>query len=202
MVTPEGRLPTAQYEGVIDAYDSHLKSWVREYLENNRFLLHPIMGEFKKRFLQEEVIEYFEMSVIFRSEEKEYLKRAIASYWDNDYLVSSHLFVPLIESGIRKAVEICDGHYTKPNKMGGYEYSALGALLGEERLRFKEIFPETGDDLRFYFSFVLTEKLGWNLRNEIAHGIDKIKFLKQEASDSLFHILIWISMVEQKNKPD
>ena len=81
MVTPEGRLPTAQYEGIINDYDSHLKSWVREHLENNIFLLHPVMDEFKKRFPQEEVIEYFEMSAVFRSEEKEYLKRAIASYW-------------------------------------------------------------------------------------------------------------------------
>ena len=202
MVTPEGRLPTAQYGGIKNDYDSHLKSWVREYLENNTFLLHPIMGEFKKRFPQEEVIEYFEMSAVFRSEEKEYLKRAIASYWNGDYLVSSHLFVSLIESGIRKAVEICDGQYIKPNEKGGYEYSLLGALIGKERLKFEEIFPETGEDLVFYFPFVLTEKLGWNLRNDIAHGIDKVRFLKQEASDILFHILIWISMVEQKNKPD
>ena len=201
-ITLEGRLPIAQYEGVIDDYDSHFKGWVRENLEINRFLLPPIIDGLKKRFPQEEIIEYFEMSTVFKYEEKEYLKRAIASYWSDDYLISSHLFVSLIESGIRKLVEICDGQYTKPNKKGGYEYYSLGTLLGNEGPKFEEMFPEIGDDLFLYFSFVLTEKLGFNLRNDIAHGINKGRFLNREISDRLFHILICLSMVERLNKPD
>ena len=201
VISDEGIL-IAQYEGIQDDYDSHFKSWVRQILEIDTFLLSLAMDRFKERFLEEEIIEYFEMSVIFKSENKEYLKRAITSYWSNDYLVSSHLFVSLIESGIRKLIEICGGQHIEPNREGGYDYLSLHTLLRKSEPIFKKVFPELGNDLLFNLRIVLTEKLGWNLRNNISHGLGKSKFLRREASDKLFYILIWLSMVERKNKPD
>ena len=200
-ISEEG-IPIAQYQGVLDDYKSHFKNWARQSLEINTLLLSVMADEFKKRFSKEKIIEYFETSVVFESENKEYLKRAIDAYWSDDYIVSSHLFVTLIESGLRKLVEICGGQYIDRNREGGYDYLTLQPLLKKNAHIFEEVFPGLGNDLLFYFRLTLIEKLGWNLRNDIAHGIGKGKFIRREASDRLFYILIWLSMVERKNKLD
>ena len=201
LISEEG-IPIAQYRGIPDDYENHFYNWARQGLDIGTFLLSLSMDKFKELFSKEEIIEHFERSVIFTGENEEYLKRAIASYWSNDYLVSSHLFVSLIESGIRKLIEICGGQHIEPNKEGGYDYLSLHTLFRKREPIFKAAFPVIGEDLLFNLRLVLTEKLGWNLRNSIAHGIDKSKFLKREAPDRLFYILIWLSMVERKNRPE
>ena len=201
LISEEG-IPIAQHKGVLDDYENNFYNWARQGLDIGAFLLSLLMDRFKEVFSKEEIIERFEKSVIFADENKEYLKRAITSYWSSDYLVSSHLFVSLIESGIRKLIEICGGQHIEPNKEGGYDYLSLHTLFRKSELIFKKVFPGIGEDLLFSFSLVLTEKSGWNLRNDVAHGIGKSRFLRREASDWLFYILIWLSMVERLNKPD
>jgi hypothetical protein len=50
----------------------------------------------------------------------------------------------------------------------------------------------------FYFRLVLTEKLGMNLRNNFAHGLEKKTFFSKEASDRLFYILLCLALVRRK----
>lgn len=52
----------------------------------------------------------------------------------------------------------------------------------------------------FYFRLVLTEKLGMNLRNNFAHGLEKSTFFSREASDRLFHILLCLSLVKENKE--
>jgi hypothetical protein len=47
---------------------------------------------------------------------------------------------------------------------------------------------------------VLTEKLGMNLRNNFAHGLEKKTFFSRDASDRLFHILLCLSLVKEKEQ--
>jgi len=47
---------------------------------------------------------------------------------------------------------------------------------------------------------VLIEKSGMNLRNNFAHGLGKKMFFERNASDRLFYILIWLSIVPKKRK--
>ena len=158
------------------------------------------MDELRKQFSKEKILEYFEKAVVFENENQEYLKRAISAYWDEDYLVSSHLFNPLIESGIRELVKICGGLVLVPDeKLNGYKNVLLGGLLKNDQI-FENVFSKSGHNVLFYFRLVLTEKLGMNLRNDFAHGLGKKKFFGRDAADRLFHVLIWLSVVRKKEK--
>jgi len=33
----------------------------------------------------------------------------MSAYWDSNYLVSSHLFIPLIESAVGELIRVCGG---------------------------------------------------------------------------------------------
>jgi len=201
-ILSEDKIPIAKLSTITEDPDNHFKKHALQYVQFGSFFLSLTMDELKKQFTKEKVIEYFEKSVIFENENKEYLKRAISVYWDNDYLVSSHLFNPLIETGVRELMKIANGVWIDVNELNGYNKLVLSKLLRNKQNVeiFKNTFSKSGEDLIFYFRLVLTEKLGMNLRNDFAHGLDKKKFFGRDASDRLFHVLIWLSVVSKKEK--
>ncbi len=198
-VISDDGVPIAKLSTLDDDYDNHFQSYALQYMQFGSFFLSLTMDELRKQFSKEKILEYFEKSVVFENENKEYLERAISAYWDEDYLVASHLFNPLIESGIRELIKNCGGIVLKPNGLNGYDNVLLGGLLKNEQI-FENIFSKSGHNVLFYFRLVLTEKLGMNLRNDFAHGLGKKKFFGRDASDRLFHILIWLSVVRKKEE--
>ena len=176
--------------------EKHFFDYYLQYIQID--FLSPAIDELKKQFSKDEVLRYFENSFVFKNKDREYLKIAIYSYWDEDYLISSHLFIPLIESLIRELIRHLDGGILKPNNQNGDDYVSLNVLLEKNEEVFKNI--HKGDDISFYFKLVLTEKIGMNLRNDCAHGIDRKKFFRHDVSDRLFHILILLSVLFIKGR--
>ena len=201
-ILSEDKIPIAKLSTITKDPDNHFKKHALQYVQFGSFFLSLTMEKLKKQFTKEKIIEYFEKSVIFENENKEYLKRAISVYWDNDYLISSHLFNPLIETGVRELMKIANGVWIEVNELNGYNKLSLSKLLwNKQNIEIvKNIFSKSGDDLIFYFRLVLTEKLGMNLRNDFAHGLEREKFFSRDASNRLFHILIWLSMIRKKEK--
>jgi len=192
-------IPIAKLSTLDEDYNNHFQNYALQHVQFGSFFLSLTIDELKKQFTKEEIVEYFTKAVVFKNENKEYLKRAIFAYWDNDYIVSLHLFNPLIESGTRELIKICGGLVLKQNGLNGYDKVLLGGLLKNDEI-FENVFSKSGHNILFYFKLILTEKLGMNLRNDFAHGIGKEKFFGRDASDRLFHILIWLSVVRKKEE--
>jgi len=178
-------------------YDNHFQRYASQYIQPNSFFLALANDEMKKRISKQNIIDYFRNSTLFKNENKEYLERAISAYWDNDYLVSSHLFCPLIESAIRELVKNCGGIILKLNNLGGYDCLTLCQLLKGQGEIIEKVFAGMGQNMAFYFRLVLTEKLGMNLRNDFAHGFGKKKFFTGYVSDRLFHVMMCLSLVKK-----
>ena len=192
-------VPIAKFLSINEDYDSHLKFYAAQHLrltQGGRYLPFT-MDELRKRFTKEKIIKYFQESAIFESKDNGYFRQAISAYWDLNYLVSSHFFIPLIETGIWRFVMICGGLNLvwKRNKSNGFDHRSLSALLNDERV--EKFFNK---DILFYFKLALTERLGFNLRNDFAHGLEKGKFHQRHTSDRLFHILILLSLAHEKDK--
>ncbi len=190
-------VPIARLSTLEEDPDNHFQKYALQYIQFGSFILSLMMDEFKKRFSKQIITEYFEKSTLFENENKDYLKRAISAYWDNDYLISSHLFNPLIESAVRELIKNCGGVILKPNDIDGYDRVLLHILLKNDDI-FENVFSKSGHNVLFYFKLVLTEKLGMNLRNDFAHGFGKKKFFGRDASDRLFHVLALLSLVRKK----
>jgi len=84
----------------------------------------------------------------------------------------------------------------KKVKISGHKYRKLGEILSEKYIN--EVFKGLYDNMDFYFQLVLTNKLGLNLRNNLAHGISKNIFFTRNVSDRLFHILLCLSLIRKK----
>jgi hypothetical protein len=201
-VISDDGIPIAKLSTLKEDYDNHFQRYASQYMQFDSFFLTLAIDELKKRISKQNITEYFRNAMLFKNENKEYLERAISAYWDNDYLVSSHLFNPLIESAIRELTKNCGGIVLRPNNVGGYDYLTLRQLLNGQGNIIENIFSGMGQNMAFYFRLVLTEKLGMNLRNDFAHGFGKKKFFTRDVSDRLFHVMICLSLVKEREEKD
>ena len=201
------RMPIATLSPLKEDHDNHLQHYASQYIQFASFSLALASDELKKRISKQNITEYFRNSMLFENEDKEYLERAISAYWDNDYLASSHLFSPLIESAIRELVKSFGGTVLKPNSLGGYGYLTLGSLLKELGNIIEKVSSEMDQNvvfhfrnMIFYFRLVLTEQLGMNLRNDFAHGFGKRKFFTRDVSDRLFHVMACLASGKKREE--
>ncbi len=203
-VISDDGIPIAKLSTLEEDYDNHFQRYASQYLQFGSFFLTLATDELKKRISKQSITEYFKDSLLFENENKEYLEYALSAYWDNDYLVSSHLFNPLIESAIRELVKNCGGIVLKPNNLGGYHRVTLGSFLREDEKGqgsiIKNVFSKIDQNICFYFRLILTSSLGMNLRDDFAHGFGKKKFFARDASDRLFHILTCLSLVKKQKE--
>lgn len=181
-------------------YDKHFQRHFSQHLHFGSIFLSLATDELKKQISKQKITEYLLDSVIFGSDNKEYIERAISAYWDGDYIVSSHLFIPIIESGIRQLIRLCGGVILKPNKIGGYENVALGSLLRTYGKEINSIFEQVYSGMGFYFELVLTNSLGMNLRDDFAHGLGKKKFFSKDVSDRLFHVMLCLLLIKKSQQ--
>jgi hypothetical protein len=196
-IISEEWIPIAKLSTFDKDYDKHFQNYASRYLQFGAFFLAIVIDELKNRITKNEMIEYFQKASIFEKENKEYIRRAVQAFWDNDYLISSHLFIPLIESAIGYLIRVCGGNILVPNNLSGYDRLSLSTLLKNQGNIIKEVFSEIEEDMSFYFRLVLTEKLGMNLRNNFAHGLGKKAFFSREAADRLFHVLLCLTLVKK-----
>ena len=199
-VISDDGIPIAKLSTLEEDYDNHFQRYASQYLQFGSFFLTLATDELKKRVSKQNITEYFSNSTLFGNDNKEYLERAISAYWDNDYLVASHLFNPLIESATRELIKNCGGIILRPNNLGGYDRLTLCQLLKGQGNIIENVFSGMGQNMAFYFRLVLTEKLGMNLRNDFAHGFGKKKFFTRDVSDRLFHVMICLSLVKKREE--
>lgn len=121
------------------------------------------------------------------------LRRGIEAYFAGDPIVAVHILVTEIESAIRILAGGLGLTLQKQNRMGGYDLKNLGDFLADETVA--GFFTE---DIVTYLRVVLTDRRGWNLRNNTCHGILPAASFTQAASQRLLHIVLLLSAVRSK----
>lgn len=192
----EENYPVVKYGSINEDYDKHL---LENFSRNLHFQAVFLRIAFKKvceSYTPEKVSEVLFLSPVFKSEDKDYILRLLKSFWGKDYLSTCCLSIPLIEDAIRNLFRINNRTYIKPNKEGGYDVQSLNSLLEEGLI--KHVFQAMGENVEYYFRVLLTERIGWNLRNNFAHGINKKLFESEDVANRLIHVLICLSLIRLK----
>lgn len=131
--------------------------------------LRRVIEEFVARFklTPKKIIDYFYQSPVFDEDKKTIIFDGIDAYLQNNHLAAIHLLIPQIEGAFRKLVEHTGGSVLKPSRGGGMHLKTLDELLRDQKII--NIF---GEDTSLYFRILLTDQRGWNLRNDVCHGIN------------------------------
>ena len=76
---------------------------------------------------------------------------------------------------------------------GGFQLRTL-----DEILRIMQKNPTLNEDLALYFRVVFTDQRGWNVRNEVCHGLASYGLFSSIVADRLMHILLVLAQLRLK----
>lgn len=179
-------------KGINDDLESHLIMHIATTMRIGSAFLMLVIDEGIQRGLlsAESIKNYISMSPILREEKRIILNKGIEAYFNGDYLVALHLLVPQIEDAIRELAEINGQCVLQPKKGGdGYQLRLLDDLLRDSR-----IVELMTPNMANYFRILYTDSRGWNMRNDICHGIAMPKNLDRMAADRVLHSLLCLGL--------
>ena len=189
---------SAKYGSVQEDFERHLLNHFSQNLHFQSGFLRLVLGELTKIKKVEEVFNELILSPVFQEDDKHFLLEVLKKYWSGDYLSASCLMIPLIEDSIRNIYRLNNLSFISSNDDGGYDVESLNRLL--ERGVIKQIYGVFGDHVEYYFRVLLTERIGWNLRNNFAHGINKNAFRRIDVADRLLQVLFCLSLVRSRKE--
>lgn len=156
--------------------------------------LHLCFKELRSRF---ELTPQFFFDFINRGkmiEESHYaiVLRGLEAYLSEQYLEAIHILIPQVEDALRNMYESLGGAVLKPHKEGKFQLKLL-----EEILREPLMIETLTEDLSIYFRILFTDSRGWNMRNNVCHGLYPIGAFNSQSADRLIHALFCLGLFQK-----
>lgn len=130
---------------------------------------------------------------LFPPNRREIRRRAFAAYLGGDYATATHLLVPQVENALRLLLHHLGKSTTTTRDDRTWRQKTLNVLLQQEAL-----VKALGDDLSFYLRVLLSEDLGWNVRDVVCHGLVDDQWFGRDVADRLLHTVIALSLPETR----
>lgn len=172
--------------------------------EDMRFtipFMHLHIVEMKKqgKMTTESMMDLLKDSELITEDHKEIVRRGLEAYMAEDYLVCCHLLVPQLEAAIRRIFALNGDNIMRPKKNPeeGNEYLSLDSLLSNPNAE-----TYMGEDIANYFRNVLTDQYGWNIRNQVCHGLLSSDNFNFGMADRLVHAFLLLGLFKMKEVPE
>ena len=172
--------------------------------ENMRFTipfmhLHITKMKEEKKMTTESMMAMFEGSLLITDDHKEIVRRGFEAYITEDYMVCCHLLVPQLEAAIRRLFALNGANIMRAKKdpLEGNEYLSLDSLLGSG-----EAITYMGEDIANYYRNVLTDQYGWNIRNQVSHGLLTTDSFNFGMADRVVHAFLMLSVFKEKKQTE
>ena len=167
--------------------EGHLVRHYAQIMNIECFMMRAVIDTwlYERQLSLEDITQFICDSPLFEESRRPIIDSAVRAYLAQDWIVAIHLFVPQIEAAIRQVVEHSGAPTMKPGKHGGLQLRTLDDLLGDEAV--EKVFDK---DVTFYLRTLLTDQRGWNIRNDVSHGITPIQCFNSKVADRLLHVML------------
>jgi hypothetical protein len=160
------------------------------------FLRQAIERAFKKHEPTVDLIlEYLFRSPLFLDQRKSVIAKGIQAYLDADWMTAAHLLIPQIEEGLRQLLLLANRPVFKPGRHGGLHLRALDDMLTDPA-----IIHAFTEKKTTYLRVLLTDPRGWNLRNNLCHGILEPDGIGSGFADRILHVFLLFGLIRRKDK--
>jgi Domain of unknown function (DUF4209) len=175
--------------------DGHIVTQMSQNMSAAVMFLDAALEQTIKKFNldSDKLANYLLQSPVFMPYQKDFLLKGIQKYIEQDYIIAIHLLIPQIEATVRSLVEMSGGAVLKPGRGGGFHLRTL-----DEILRSEQVMKSLGEDVALYCRVVLTDQRGWNIRNDVCHGISLPDQFPKGVADRLIHILLLLAQLRTK----
>lgn len=133
------------------------------------------------RFTKDLMVDACHQSPIVPQDRKHILGYALWLGFEYEFGIAIHLLCPQVEHIVRTLLKEAGSHTSNIDKDGIENENGLSSLMD-----LPEVAQVFGPDLAFEIKSIFTESLGFNLRNQVAHGL-----LSDNSSSSLPAVYAW-----------
>lgn len=114
----------------------------------------------------EDILQFVKESPTIEPDRYEIIRIGLEAYFKRDFITSVHLLIPQIENAVRNLLAMAGGNIYIQNRNGGTDLKPFNLLLDEKIVK-----DAMTDERAQYFRILFTDPKGWNLRNEVCHGM-------------------------------
>jgi Domain of unknown function (DUF4209) len=161
--------------------------WLRAVLDRMRERLKPSAADLRDHVLK---------SPVFAREKAPILERGLAAYLDGEAIVAAPLLIPQVEDALRNLLRLAGCSTYKQHRLGGLMLKVFDDLLREEA-----VVKTLGENVAHYFRVLFTDQRGWNIRNDVCHGITPFAAFSPQMTDRIFHALLVLALLRAQEEP-
>ena len=193
LVDREGR-PTAEIGSVEDDLDGRVVWQTSQHMQFEIPWLHAVIYRLRWRLkpTAADLRAHLVRSPVFGSGKAPILDRGLAAYLNGEAIVAAPMLIPQVEDALRNLLRPSGGSTYKPHRLGGLMLKTLDDLLREET-----VVKVLGENVVHYFRVLFTDPRGWNVRNDVCHGITPLAAFSPQMTDRIFHALLVLALLRE-----
>lgn len=198
VVDADGR-PIATIGAVSEDLDGRVVHQMGENISISSYFLRAVLRSLEDRgdLTVDSVTEVLSECPLFGTQGLALIRRGLQAYFEGDQLVAVHLLIPQIEAAVRSLLLAVGGRTYQLGRMGELRLRTLDAILRDPVV--EEVLTERGCA---YLRMLLTDPRGWNLRNNVMHGLLAADQFSHAMSDRLLHVLALLSLVRKEEQSE
>lgn len=188
---PDGH-PVAEIGPLAEDLEGHIARHISHSMRFDSVLLRKALEVLQKRHgaFTDGVLEYLYESPVFSPHQKTLLAAGLEALASNNQTAAAHILVPQIEGSLRSLLQLIGGPIYQQGRYGGLAKKTLGQILQNAGVE-----QALGRDTMQYLRIVLVDPRGWNLRNDICHGLATGETFNAVITDRLLHVLLLLAQV-------
>ncbi len=144
----------------------------------------------------EDIVRYLRQSPVYGNARWDLIEEALEEYFNGRYCAATHLLIPEIERTLRYLLALLAIADRKAGRDGFTRYLLLDEILREPR-----VVSALSAAVRKYFIILLTDSRGWNLRNDVCHGLISDERCNAQMADRVLHVLLVLAHVRASVEP-
>jgi hypothetical protein len=193
---PSG-LPIVETNGSLGETDQHFSGYYTDYLNFNSLQFKWGWDRFLAKFSpsQDSICEWLAGSFLILKDRMPFIEEGVRAHLAGDYIKSIHLFVPQIEEMLRQLLKLLSIPRSKSvrGKPGVTELKNMGEILRDPR-----IIETLDEDVHIFLLHLLVNKPGFNLRNDLSHGIAPATVFGELSSGLVLQCVILLGAIRDE----
>jgi hypothetical protein len=138
---------------------------------------------------KEEILFFINQSELIEDDRIIFFSYALDAFFKEDHFGFLHVIIPQIEHAIRRILVLKKAPDLREVR-GSYYVRTMDDILQDNVVK-----GVLGEDIAKYFQILFTEDAGWNLRNNVCHGLCLATSFNFAHSDRVLHALLRLCLV-------
>lgn len=178
---------------IAEDFEGHLVKEISNNLSIQSITLKFLIDEMIDKFglNSSDILAVLKDCPVIDNDRKKILEKGLDAYFAADFVVAMHLIIPQIEEAVRNIVESAGGNVLKESRGGGFHLRTFDDILRDDI-----IIESLDTNLVNYFKILFTDQRGWNLRNNVCHGMTNLEEFNYMNADRVFHALLCLSLIK------